>query len=144
MPGRAVAVQADNPKPFTLYLGSNAFMSAIATSVGLDQSVSAQISTTLGNQVFVTPFGDNPSMLSVSFILNGKNCTDPETAVESFLSAYQSTKVGPSQNKYPKMFIIGGAAYDGYIVSARLNASSDGGSRMLLGTLSAVVWAVNA
>jgi hypothetical protein len=141
-PGRAVAIAADSPRPFILDIGSD-FIDCIATSVAIDHSVAAQVSLSLANSVYITPFGDNPSSLLVSFILNGKDCQSSESAVESFLASYHQAKLGPTQNTYPRLFIVGGAAYEGYLIGCKASANTDGGQRMYMGSLSAIVWAIN-
>jgi hypothetical protein len=142
-PGRVTAIHAENPRPFLLDLGGSEFLDCIATSVVIDHTVAAQVSLSLSNDVFITPFGDNPSTLLVSFILNGKDCDAPESSVQTFLNGYHQAKLGPYQNKYPRLFVVGGAAYEGYIIGCKANANTDGGQRMYMGSLSAIVWAIN-
>ena len=138
-PGRVAAIRAQNPRPFVLNVGHE-FVYGIATSVALQRSVAAQIATSLANTVFITPFGDNASSLTVNFILNGKDCDSPYDGAADFLDAYDATKLLQTQNTAPRTFVVGGRSFYGYIIGANLSASVDGGQHMILGTLNAVVW----
>jgi hypothetical protein len=141
-PGRVVAMQATIARPFILNMGVHGLVSGIATSVDVESTVAAQVALSLSNDVFITPFGDNPSNIQIRFILNGKGCNDAD-AVSQFIDAYQGARLGPYQNKFPQQFVVGGESYVGYIMGCRVGATVDGGQRLYTGTLSAIAWAVH-
>lgn len=139
-PGTAVAIRSDGASPFAINI-ANSYFEAIAINVSVDQQVAAQIQTTLAETVYVTPFGDRPGTLNVSYVLNGVGCdADANDQSIRFFNDYNSTKLTTSGNTSPHLFVIGRASFKGFILGAKMAVSAEGGLFMMTGQIQAVVW----
>ena len=93
--GRMVAVRAPNAAPVSVtFDGINPQSLGLCTQLLIDQQVIAQFQNTFDDYIYITPFGDKPGAIVLSFIIN-KSC--PETvAAFNAIDFYVQRRLRPS------------------------------------------------
>ena len=93
---------------------------AITTGISFSQRVAAQFRTSLRRILYVFPFGDEPSELTVNLTLFNYDCEGNYLpAVPDVLNYYEKVKLGPN-NEEPMDLVIGGTPIKAFCISMDL------------------------
>jgi len=147
--GRMTVVKSNNVAPLSITL-TDAFgvpqsIASFGLCLGLsnDNAVNAQFQNTFSDSIYVTPFGDAPGTVALTFLLNpwcDPNFTQSPTAIDAYLNnrlkptSVQSTILadGTIQStismSVPTIVSIGGKLnLIGFIVGLSLNGTTSSG-----------------
>jgi hypothetical protein len=81
--GRIVAVKTGSVAPISVTFDGQPIKNmGLCTQLRVNQSVIAQFQSTLGNYIYITPFGDKPGDIEMSFIVN-KECNASQEALNA-------------------------------------------------------------
>lgn len=147
--GRMTVVKSNNIAPLSItFTDSTGTPQSIASfglclGVNIDQAVNAQFQNTFSDSIYVTPFGDAPGNIALSFLMNpwcDPNFSQNPTAIQEYLNnRLKPTTVrsvllpdGTIQStismSVPTIVSVGGQLnLIGFIVGLSLNATSTSG-----------------
>lgn len=145
--GRLIEVQAQMALPLTLGLSYGEFdqgtldviqqsvqlqQIGVVTKVQVSQEIAAQFQNTLNDSIFITPFGDKPGQINLTFVANRKcNGTAQTTDV---IQHYLDRRLQPGANLLPALVVIGSGTFRSYLVGMQLAADASG-VQLVQGTL---------
>jgi len=112
----------------------------IITAVQYEQKVAAQFKTSLRRVLYVFPFGDKPSQVTLTFAVFLYDCDgNPTTAVEDLLNYYDEVKLKPTDDT-PVQVVIGGKAINAFVLSLNLGMQQGGVQTVVTATMTLVGW----
>ncbi len=147
--GRLVPIQTKSPvQPLTLAIefdGQPIQLAniGVATRVQMGMQVAAQFQNALSDVIYITPFGDAPGQIAITFIAN-RLCGETVPTFD-VIQAYLSNRILPGtatttgQRIRPLSIAVGSAAFRGYNVGLAFDAESSG-VQMIKGTLQFTAW----
>lgn len=109
----------------------------VATSVQADQRVLAQFQNTLGDAIFVTPFGDAPGQIRVGFVANTR-CNEASSGVE-VLQHYLDRRLQPGNSNVAAIITIGASPFRAFLTNLLLNGNTSD-VPVIQGTLVFTAW----
>jgi hypothetical protein len=114
----------------------------ILTGMSLQEEVTAQIATALDGSVHVTPFGDKPSAMTVTVVLN-QQCdeTEADDPLSQYMDLYKTQRLHPDNNLTPEIITTGDTSYLAYVIGQSYQATASGQSS-IVGSLRFVGWRV--
>jgi len=117
-------------------------LSAIGVAVGaeLKQAVQAQFQNAMNANIFITPFGDIPGEITISFIANTM-CDDPTQSGFGLIDHYLTHRLLPTKNKVPATISIAGAAFRAFLTAMQLSGSTSD-TPIVTGTLRFAGWPI--
>lgn len=114
----------------------------VLTEVGVvlraqvSQEVSAQFQNALSRVIYVTPFGDSPGTIGLTFAAN-RECGEQPGGVE-VIRHYLEHRLSPT-NRRAATVIIGDTSFRSYLVGMQLDTASEG-SQLVQGVLTFRGW----
>lgn len=121
----------------------------LCTNVDIQQSVAAQFQNTFDNTIYVTPFGDLPGTVTISFLINPSCSSTPgfsgSVINDYFVNRLQTSyyTAGPTLHRSPNIWLTIGAlnpvSLYGYIIGLQLRGTS-ASSIMIEGVLTMKAW----
>lgn len=136
--GRMVAVRVPNAAPVAVtFDGINPQNLGLCTQLLIDQKVIAQFQNTFDNYIYITPFGDKPGDIVLSFIIN-KNCDD-SVATFNAIDFYVQRRLQPSYlgvssgtlvifQTLPIIVAINSLTLRGFVTALKVDASTSQGA----------------
>lgn len=133
--GRLIYANVRNSAPLTLAVSysaqggdpdpSDLVRLGVVTHVRARQAVAAQFQNALNDLIFITPFGDLPGDVAISFLANNR-CDDSSTGRTPFgaIQEYFDRRLLPSANKLPAIIVIGSGTFKGYLTGLSIDAAS--------------------
>jgi len=102
------------------YVEENLVRLGVMTNIRASQQIAAQFQNALSDIIYVTPFGDVPGEVQITFIANRK-CDDQ---INSFnvIQHYLDRRLLPDKNKLPARITIGSAVFTAYLVALNVDA----------------------
>jgi len=97
----------------------------IVTQVQAAQNIAAQFQNALTDAIYVTPFGDLPGTVRVSFVTN-RTCNKDEEVPLDAIQHYLNRRLLPGRNLVAATITIGSGTFRGYLVALLINGSSQG------------------
>lgn len=115
----------------------------VVTRVQMGMQVATQFQNALSDVIYITPFGDAPGQIAITFVAN-RLCQEN---IPSFdvIQAYLENRIlpgtatAPGQRIRPLTVSVGSAAFRAYNVGLAFDAESSG-VQMLKGTLQFTAW----
>lgn len=155
--GRLIARSENYVAPLTMAIqyesGSQAVVGDIGVAVGVQVSMEilAQFRNALSSAIYVTPFGDRPGSIAVTFIANEEECgtsgSGANNANLGVLDHYITNRLLPNVNnglssgsgRLPATVSIGGAAFRAFLTGVSLDGSAQD-VPLIRGTLKFTAW----
>jgi len=111
----------------------------VAVSVQADQKVQAQFQNALNDAIFVTPFGDAPGQIRVTFVAN-RLCRDSGAGFE-VIQHYLDRRLRPgnTSSKDPATVTIGPGAFRAFLTSILISGNTSD-TPIVQGTLVFTAW----
>lgn len=115
----------------------------IAVNVTMRQSIIAQFLPAFNNAIYVTPFGDAPGDMTVTYVINPL-CESSTKGKYTFLDTYLKNRLLPSTPSAKRIltFTIGSATFNGSLIDMTANFQTQG-MFMAQGTLTFKLWPSN-
>lgn len=110
----------------------------VAVQVRANQQIAAQFQNALNNLIYVTPFGDKPGQIDISFISN-RVCGDTWGSGYEVIQHYFDHRLMPDANKAPATVVVGSGTFSAYLVGLQFSAESSG-MQLTRGTLTFRGW----
>lgn len=118
-------VSVEAPEVITISLNGTSLANlGICTGIETKQTVSAQFQKTLGDDIYVVPFGDQPGDTSISFIAN-RTCDEINGGGAKVISYYLANRLRPARTG-SIIIGIGGMSLVGFLTGLAISAKSDG------------------
>lgn len=143
--GRLIRIgNVNNAVPLSLSLAYgtggpvNLVRLGVATAVQAEQRVLAQFQNTLSDSIFVTPFGDAPGKISVSFVAN-RECGDEDSSGYQLLQHYLDKRLLPGNSNSPAIVTVGSAPFRAFLTNMLLSGSTSD-MPVVQGTLVFTAW----
>jgi hypothetical protein len=138
--GRLISIKVDKPAPMTIALsyddGSvDIAKIGVAVEVSVSQQIAAQFQNALNDAIFVTPFGDSPGEIRISFIAN-RMCEDDGTSSGfNVIQHYLDRRLLPKKNKKAASVTIGSGTFRSFLVGMTKEGASSDRIPLIRGTL---------
>jgi hypothetical protein len=136
-----IAVRTNRASPLTItFDGLTIEPLGLCTDIDVSQAVAAQFQNTFDDTIFVTPFGDGPGDINISFIMNPqcfgagnyRNALDSDDGAVQF---YFKNRLLPTRipavvtqpivfRTSPVIVAVGRATFKGYVVGLRIAGRS--------------------
>lgn len=133
--GRMTAIKTGSVAPIAVTFDGKPLQNmGLCTKLGVHQSVIAQFQVTLGNYIYITPFGDKPGDIALSFIVN-RSCDSSQETLNA-IDFYVKNRLQPTQlkvinNAYytvrsaPIRVAIGSLALRGFVVGLDIDGTTE-------------------
>jgi hypothetical protein len=105
----------------------------VVTRLRASQEVAAQFQNALTDVIYITPFGDKPGTIELTFVAN-RSCDGSNGAGLGVIQHYLDRRLMPLANKRPATIIIGPGVFRSYLISMVIDAESSG-VQLVQGTL---------
>ena len=146
--GRLIGVEAQYAMPLSLGLsyggtvgsfggfssfGANASNSqqgllnqiGVVIAVQASMEIAAQLQNALNDIIYITPFGDKPGTIQITFLAN-RVCNGGTSSTLGVIEHYLQYRLLPDQNRSPATIVIGGGAFRSFLFGMQLDAQSAG------------------
>ena len=110
----------------------------VAIGVQADQRVQAQFQNALSDAIFVTPFGDAPGQIRVTFIAN-RRCRGTSQSGFEVIQHYMDRRLLPGANKFPALVSIGPGSFRAFLTGLVVSGNSSD-TPVIQGTLTFTAW----
>lgn len=138
--GRLIKLEVggDTVAPLDIDLGG-VDISEFGVAVGLEmsQEVQAQFQPSLDDAIYITPFGDSPGNIAITFVAN-RECGEDAESTNKFITTYLNQRMRPD-NAQALVVSVGGNAFYAFVTGMRLNAST-ADTPVVQGTLILTAW----
>jgi hypothetical protein len=145
-----VAVKTGATAPLSLTFDGKPLMNmGLCVGMEVHQSVIAQFQNTFGNYIYITPFGDKPGEISLSFIIN--STCDTSVQALNVVDFYIKSRLQPTQilggdgtylylqKNVPIIVAVGSLSLRGFVTGLDMRGSTDG-SAIISATLRMTGW----
>lgn len=139
--GRLIELDSGNAiAPLTIDAGG-IDIEEFGVMIGIEmrQEVQAQFQPSLDDAIYVTPFGDSPGVIALTYIANNDCEEDGDDALANkFLSSYVDDRLRP--NKDPAVEVtVGGQTFRGFVTGMQFNGTTSD-TPIIQGTLILTAW----
>ena len=93
----------------------------LVTGVSAKQGVISQVQNALTNAIYVTPFGDGPGDIAITFISN-RDCLDDQTSTVAVIQHYLQHRLLPTRNRRGVLVAIGTSVFRGFLLGLDFDA----------------------
>lgn len=140
-PGRSIPVLIPNGvAPLVFSVDGDVLDLGVTTRVDASQQVAAQFQPSLNDAIFVTPFGDQPGRIGITFVAN-RECLEPANENLAVIEYYLANRILPTENKVPLIITIGSSTFRGYVTALQLGAQAPvAGSPLVQGSIIFTAW----
>jgi len=110
----------------------------VAIGVQADQRVQAQFQNALSDAIFVTPFGDAPGQIRITFVAN-RRCRGTQQSGFDVIQHYFDRRLQPGVNKFPAVVSIGPGSFRAFLTNLLISGNTSD-IPVIQGTLVFTAW----
>ena len=152
--GRIIAIRAGSVAPISVTMTINGVKQelqslGLCTRLAVSQSVIAQFQNTFDSFIYITPFGDKPGDIALTFIVNKACDSAQETlnAIDFYVRQrllptgfyLNSSGVSVLQKNFPIIVAVGSLTLRGFVVGLDIQGTTEG-SAIVQATLRMTGW----
>lgn len=97
----------------------------VVTAIQASMEIAAQVQNALNDIIYITPFGDKPGTIQITFLAN-RVCNRDTANTLGVIDHYLQYRLLPDQNRSPATIVIGGGSFRSFLFGMQVDAQSAG------------------